>query len=99
MKGKAFHMHFINDGPGKWTFQRHVALPVITMGIRNYTFHGALCIVAGIESCIAMVVFRNHDPFAIGIQQDLIRIKAKSFGGIKGAMGTIGIYLAGLDVG
>ena len=42
MIGKAFYMHFIDYGLGKRTFQRHVAFPIITIGIGNDTFHGAM---------------------------------------------------------
>ena len=86
MIGKAFYMHFIDYSPGKRAFQRHVAFPIITMGIGNEAFHGAMGIVAGLESRIPIVLLRNCHPFAIGVQQDFIRIKAKTFVRIIGAV-------------
>ena len=99
MRGKAAHVHLVDDRARGGPLQRRVAFPVVGAADPppRSSSPSRRCRPRG--GCVAAVVLRNHDGAAVRVEQELGRIEAEAARGIEWSVNPKAIYLAGLDAG
>src|SRR5262249_35150098 len=99
MASKPAYMHLVYDGPGRRLFQRRVSFPIVRMSVHHYALHCGRAIVSRLRCCDASIPFRHNNGPAIGIDQDLRSVKAKSPLRVERTLHTITVDLARLKIG
>ena len=69
MRGKAAHMHLVDDGARPGPLQGHVAFPVIRLRVRNHALHGRRGVVSFQTRRLTAIVFRDGNGAAIWVEQ------------------------------
>ena len=87
---KAAHMQLVNHRIAAWAFERLIPFPVVGIGIHNHTSHGHSTGLTGLTA----ITRRHHQGQAIGIEEQILGIKALTVGRIPWAMHPVAIHLA-----
>src|SRR5262249_17069089 len=88
MLGKTADMHFVDDRPRAWPFQRLVAFPVIGARIHHDALHGWCC-------GFSVKVPRNGHGSSVRIEQHFAGIKSHPICWIPWSVDAIAVELAG----
>ena len=95
--GEPGDVHLVDDGPRVGTFERQVAFPVVAARVGDHALHGNRSIIARQTCGAAVVSFRHLHRAAIGINEELARIKPAPPLGFKGSGDPVAVKLAGSD--
>jgi len=94
MTGKPAHVHLVHDGLDGGKFERGITLPIVRVHIHHHALHGGGAIVSRLGCCKAAVLLRHGYRPAIGIEQDLLRVKSQSSFWFERPVRTIAVDLA-----
>ena len=99
MAGEAADVQLIDHGLRKRALQRDIVPPVIASRVRDDALHRGGGIVARLGGSDATVALRDRDGQAIGIQQDLLRIKPEASFRFQRPNRPEAVELARLEIG
>jgi hypothetical protein len=94
MPGEPGDMHLVDDGLCEGPTERRIALPVIRARIDDDALQDGGGVVSRLSRRLATATRRAGDAFPVGVQQDLVRVKAQPPRRIEGPRNAVAIELA-----
>src|SRR5512134_89557 len=98
MGGKASHVHFINYGTLEGPVQDAVAFPIVSARIDDHALDGMGNIISGTAGCLPVIIVTICYRTGIGIDEQLLAVKAQTSRRLVRAANPVAIQLAMANV-